>query len=72
MKYESGAIRVPAGPGLGVELDREKLATYAELYKRLGGYPYDQDPLRPGWWPTIPNQRWADPNNAEVPKIQYG
>jgi glucarate dehydratase len=72
MKYENGAIRVPTGPGLGVALDREKLATYAELYQRLGGYPYDQDPLRPGWSPTIPNQRWADPNNAEVPKIQYG
>jgi glucarate dehydratase len=72
MKYENGAIRVPTGPGLGVALDREKLATYAELYQRLGGYPYDQDPLRPGWSPTIPNQRWADPNNAEVPRIQYG
>ena len=40
---------------------------YAELYKRLGGYPYDQDPLRPGWTPTIPNNRWADPDDARVP-----
>src|SRR5918911_206141 len=47
LKYEQGAVAVPAGPGLGVRLDREKLAAYSELYKRLGPYPYDQDPLRP-------------------------
>jgi glucarate dehydratase len=61
MKYENGAIRVPSGPGLGVKLDREKLGKYNELYKRLGNYPYDQDPARPGWTPLIPNDRWADP-----------
>jgi glucarate dehydratase len=70
MKYENGSIKVPDGPGLGVQLDREKLARYAELYKRLGGYPYDQDPLRPGWTPTIPNNRWADPNDARIPEIK--
>ena len=51
----------PTGPGLGVELDREKLAEYAELYRELGGYPYDRDPGRPGWYPLVPNDRWADP-----------
>lgn len=69
LKYENGAIAVPAGPGLGVKLDREKVAEYRELYLRLGSYPYDQDPLRPGWTPTIPNDRWADPLDARVPKI---
>ncbi|HEX8190420.1 MAG TPA: enolase C-terminal domain-like protein [Pyrinomonadaceae bacterium] len=67
LKYENGSIAVPTGPGLGVRLDREKLAEYAELYKRLGGYPYDQDPLRPGWAPTIPNNRWADPEDSRTP-----
>jgi glucarate dehydratase len=71
MRYENGAIRVPSGPGLGVRLDRDKLAQYSELYRRLGGYPYDQDPLRPGWAPTIPNQRWADPADNRVPEISY-
>ncbi len=66
-KYEGGAIRVPEGSGLGVKLDREKVGKYAELYKRLGGYPYDQDPLRPGWTPTIPNNRWADPADSRRP-----
>jgi len=71
MKYENGAIRVPDGPGLGVKLDRDKVAEYAELYKRLGGYAYDQDPLRPGWTPTVPNNRWADPNDATRPQIPF-
>lgn len=61
MKYEGGKIRVPDGPGLGVKLNREKLREYSELYKELGGYPYDQDPGRPGWTPLVPNDRWADP-----------
>ena len=69
LKYEDGAIAVPNGPGLGVKLDRDKVAEYRELYLRLGSYPYDQDPLRPGWTPTIPNDRWADPLDARVPKI---
>ena len=65
--YEGGSIAVPTGPGLGVRLDREKLGIYSELYRRLGSYPYDQDPLRPGWAPTIPNNRWADPADARHP-----
>jgi glucarate dehydratase len=67
LKYDNGSIAVPTGPGLGVRLDREKLGEYSELYKRLGGYPYDQDPLRPGWTPTIPNNRWADPTDDRRP-----
>jgi len=69
--YENGAIKVPTGPGLGIKLDREKLAGYSELYKELGSYPYDQDPLRPGWSPTIPNNRWADPNDGRLPRIPF-
>ena len=46
MRYENGAIRVPDAPGLGVALDREKMRQYHELYRELGGYPYDRDPGR--------------------------
>jgi len=67
MKYKDGKIRVPDGPGLGVKLDRDKLAQYAELYKELGGYAYDKDPLRPEWSPVVPNTRWADPNDDRTP-----
>jgi glucarate dehydratase len=69
LRYEDGAIAVPTGPGLGVRLDREKLAAYHDEFRRLGPYPYDQDPLRPGWTPLVPNDRWADPNDARVPEV---
>src|SRR5665213_3044975 len=71
MRYQNGAINVPEGPGLGVKLDREKLGQYSELYKRLGNYPYDQDPARPGWTPIIPNDRWADPKDDRAVEIPY-
>ena len=71
MRYENGSIQVPTGPGLGVKLDREKVREYAELYKKLGGYAYDQDPARPGWTPLIPNDRWADPDDHRVVPIPY-
>lgn len=60
--YDGGAIAVPEGPGLGVELDRAKLAEYAELFRELGPYAYDRDPARPDWYPLLPNTDWADPS----------
>src|SRR5205823_2350203 len=45
------------------------VARYHEEFRRLGTYPYDQDPLRPGWAPLIPNARWADPADARVPHV---
>jgi glucarate dehydratase len=71
LKYEEGAIAVPTGPGLGVKLDHDKVGAYRDLYRRLGSYAYDRDPLRPDWTPIIPNDRWADPMDARVPKIPY-
>jgi glucarate dehydratase len=61
MKYVDGKIAVPKGPGLGVELDRDKLRQYAELYKELGGYKYDRDPGRPDWYAVVPEKNYADP-----------
>jgi glucarate dehydratase len=69
MKYHDGKLRVPDGPGLGVSLDRDKLKQYSELYKELGSYPYDKDPLRPDWSPIVPNTRWADPEDSRVPEL---
>jgi glucarate dehydratase len=71
MKYKDGKIEVPDGPGLGVKLDREKLAEFSDLYKRLGGYSYDRDPLRPLWSPLVPNTRWADPDDDRQPEIPH-
>ena len=56
MKYQDGGMAVPTLPGLGVELDENKLQQYSELYKELGGYPYDRDPGRPGWFALWPGK----------------
>jgi glucarate dehydratase len=69
MRYENGAIRVPDAPGLGITLDRDKLARYHELYRELGGYPYDRDPGRPGWYAHVPNHDWADPDVSLRPAL---
>jgi glucarate dehydratase len=66
-EYHNGQIKVPNTPGLGIKLDYDRLSAYKELYRRLGPYPYDQDPLRPGWVPTVPNDRWADPEDSRTP-----
>ncbi|WP_031464343.1 enolase C-terminal domain-like protein [Sciscionella sediminilitoris] len=68
-RYRNGKIAVPDAPGLGVRLDRDKLAEYAEFYERTGNYPYDRDPGRPGWYPLLPNDRWADPEDAARPEV---
>ena len=70
MRYEGGAIRVPDAPGLGITLDRDKLARYHELFRELGGYPYDRDPGRPGWYAHVPNRAWADPGVSLRPKLR--
>jgi len=64
MKYVNGCIAAPTGPGLGVWLDRAKLNKYAELYKKLGNYPYDRDPHRPDWYSITPERRFATPRGG--------
>lgn len=61
MKYVDGKIALPSATGLGVELDREKMQKYAELFRREGGYAYDRDPKRPEWFAMTPESRFAQP-----------
>ena len=61
LPYKDGAIALPSGPGLGVEVDADKLAQYAEHYQAVGGYAYDRDPARPEWYSVFPERRYADP-----------
>jgi glucarate dehydratase len=70
MTYANGCIPVPHGPGLGITLDLQKLETYAELYRTLGGYPYDRDPGRPQWYPLLPNTDFADPRDGRTPDLR--
>ena len=66
--YSQGRMTVPTEPGLGVRLDRDKVAEYAELYQRLGPYPYDRDPARPTWFPLLPNTDFADHTDDRLPQ----
>lgn len=52
--YEQGYFRVPQEPGLGVELDREKVEKYHRLYLEHGATNEFYDPWRPGWIPALP------------------
>jgi glucarate dehydratase len=55
MVYRDGAIAVPTGPGLGVELDPEKMDKYERYYEKMGDYyaRFNVDPRRPDWFPTV-------------------
>ena len=53
-QYQNGCITVPNEPGLGVELDRDKLKKYDRLYKETESHYYSSDPSRPEWVPLIP------------------
>ena len=55
MKYENGCIKVPEGPGLGVELDEDKMDKYEKYFREKGDYyaRFHQDPYRPGWYPIV-------------------
>ncbi len=57
LKYENGSIAVPDGPGLGVKLDRDKLAEYAEALQTAGRLP-----VRPG-----PAPARLDADDSEQP-----
>lgn len=52
--YHQGTFRLPSGPGLGVTLDRDKVAAYHRLYEEQGEVVEFLDPRRPEWVPTLP------------------
>lgn len=55
LPYVDGAIAVPQGPGLGVELDEEKMTRYERYYEEKGDYyaRFHADPYRPDWHPNV-------------------
>jgi glucarate dehydratase len=52
--FENGCLRLPDGPGLGVELDPEQVDRYHRAFLEVGERDEFQDELRPGWRPQIP------------------
>ncbi|MGX5681908.1 enolase C-terminal domain-like protein [Schumannella luteola] len=55
MPYVDGAIAVPTGPGLGVELDPERMDKYERYFEEVGDYyaRFHVDERRPDWVPTV-------------------
>jgi glucarate dehydratase len=57
LPIENGFMSVPPGSGLGVELDRDKLARAHETYRKCGMRSRDDGftmkLFKPGWEPTV-------------------
>jgi glucarate dehydratase len=51
-----GKMAVPKGPGLGVKLDRDRLAKYHEMSKKAKMGSWIEDPRRPG--AITPQPKW--------------
>jgi glucarate dehydratase len=60
LRFENGALPVPTGPGLGVELDRAQLKRMHDQYLAAGIEHRDDEvemqKLEPGWKRKLP--RW--------------
>ena len=51
LKFKDGTMRAPDKPGLGVSLDMDKFARYAEANRKAGlREGYEKDPGRPADW----------------------
>jgi glucarate dehydratase len=57
LPMSGGRMKIPAGPGLGVELDRDRLARAHEVYQKCGMRDRDDATtmkmVEPGWQRTI-------------------
>jgi glucarate dehydratase len=52
--YRDGRFELPTGPGLGVEIDRDKLDFYHRHFLDSAEVNEFYDPFRPGWVPALP------------------
>jgi len=53
--YKDGCMTLPDGPGLGVELDDDKVEKYSKLTREKGEARHTFDPYRPDWIPLQPS-----------------
>jgi glucarate dehydratase len=60
LRFEDGAVAVPSGPGLGVELDRAALARLHARYRACGlvrrNDEIEMQKIEPGW--KFRSTRW--------------
>jgi L-alanine-DL-glutamate epimerase-like enolase superfamily enzyme len=51
--FEDGHLKVPTGPGLGIELDRDAIEHYGDIYRRFGEF----EGYSPGFEPNpVPDE----------------
>jgi L-alanine-DL-glutamate epimerase-like enolase superfamily enzyme len=55
LEYPDGRMNIPSGPGLGLELDRGRLAEYHELFEQQG-FASAHAGQAPDQMITVPNQ----------------
>jgi len=53
-QYHKGCFKLPQGPGLGVDLDEEKIEKYHRAYQERGDVNEFLDSHRPSWVPNLP------------------
>jgi glucarate dehydratase len=53
-EFRDGGLKLPTGPGLGVELDRKQFERCAQRYRDAGDAIEFFDPRRPNWVPHLP------------------
>lgn len=53
-EFNGGCVAVPSGPGLGVEIDHDKLAHYAEYHRNVGEVSEFRDPAQSGFRAKFP------------------
>lgn len=51
LKFLNGCLVVPDKPGIGVDLDKDKIKIYNELFKKEGDYTAVGDVYQPNWIP---------------------
>lgn len=56
LQFDKGCLLVPDGPGLGVEVDRDKMALYHEKFKEVGTFSIFG--VRPDELLTVPVPLW--------------
>ena len=69
MRYATARSACPTRQDWASRWTVTKLREYHELFRERGGYAYDRDPSRPGWFAHVPNQDWADPTASVTPDL---
>ena len=57
-RFQNGCMKVPEGPGLGAEIDRDKVEKYSQLHKQQGGFSIYEEHESKGMKKILPHQTY--------------